>query len=317
MSVELAWEQFGKLKSASALENSVKDEHPEHRICKNCGSTDFVNDSEVAESTCNACGLVIINSDIPQEEFSGHKSKLDACTFITVKAGPRDENSKKLQRLQGWYMWTNKEKNAYKLTGYTKELCYKLGIIESLYSTICEMAVAVMEAVRSHEGTKRGRVKDGIVVACINYIYKERGLTFNIPHMAKRIDLDIKYVTKGEKLMLELINLKKLNINKQIVLATDSPFDYVLDITRKKGLHIPVRLLEETQKLIGLCELNNILLDHTPLSIGVSCFFYIIKLHNVPIDVKMIADFYGISTVTILKTYSKLNCHKDLAFKLH
>jgi len=68
--------------------------------------------------------------------------------------------------------------------------------------------------------------------------------------------------------------------------------------------------LEHTQSLITICEDNDILLDHTPLSVGVSCFYYILKLNNIDIDLKIFSELYDLSVVTVVKTYNKLKVYE-------
>ena len=66
--------------------------------------------------------------------------------------------------------------------------------------------------------------------------------------------------------------------------------------------------------LINICEENDLLLDHTPQSVGICCFYYILKLNNIEIDVKLFIEIYNISAVTLFKTHSKLQQHQ-LLFK--
>ena len=128
--------------------------------------------------------------------------------------------------------------------------------------------------------------------------------------MAKQLDLDIKYVTRAERLILELVNSKKLNLSKSVVLDTQKPYDYIINTIKSKNLNINNQILEHTRSLITICEDNDILLDHTPLSVGVSCFYYILKLNNIDIDLKMFSELYDLSVVTVVKTYNKLKVYE-------
>ena len=75
--------------------------------------------------------------------------------------------------MQDWFMWTNDEKNSYKLSNYTKDLCNKLSIPDTLTPLICNIVNVVISAIKKYEGTKRARVKDGIILSCIEYVGKE------------------------------------------------------------------------------------------------------------------------------------------------
>ena len=53
-----------------------------------------------------------------------------------------------------------------------------------------------------------------VFVICIYYVTKNTNTPFSYMDMAKRLNLDIKYVTRAERMILELVNSKKLNLNK-------------------------------------------------------------------------------------------------------
>ena len=100
-----------------------------------------------------------------------------------------------------------------------------------------------------------------------------------------------------------------------LVLKTQKPFDYVITTINKNNLKISNDILNKVQILISLCEDNDLLLDHTPLSVGVSCFYYILKLENIDIDLKIFSELYNLSVVTVVKTYNKLKIYNDKIIK--
>jgi transcription initiation factor TFIIIB Brf1 subunit/transcription initiation factor TFIIB len=208
-----------------------------------------------------------------------------------------------MSKMQEWLMWTNEEKNIYKLKNYVKDLCQKLQIVPKIISDIIDTSVFVMETIKKHDGTKRAKVKDGIILVCIQYV--SRG-SLSAIDLSKKLDLDIKYITKAEKMILELTNSKKLNLDKNILLQTKTPFDYIIDVIKKQNLKINDQILQQVKQLIKTCETNDLLLDHTPLSVGVCCFYYILKLYDIEIDIKMFSELYNLSIVTIVKTFNKL-----------
>lgn len=263
------------------------------KLCKNCGSSN-------TDTTCYDCGL--INDDnylVDTQVFSTPDKRRLTC------AG---SSGSKLQKMIDWNMWTNEEKNTYKLKIYTRDLCYRLGITESIIKEVCDTVAIVMNIIKQNEGTKRARVKDGIILSCIEYVSKYMlQFTISVENLAKIINLDIKYVTRAEKIILELINSKKLDLDKKYILSVDKPYDYVQAIIHKQNIQVPQNILEEVQKLIQTCEKNDVLVDHTPLSIGVSCFYYVLKQHNIDVDLKILSDMYNLSIVTVLKTFNKLS----------
>ena len=279
-------------------------------LCTNCDGSNVYNDN--GEITCNDCGLVLNENRISEQpNFDNTLSNLNESTTYKPKA-----YGNKILKMQEWYMWTNEEKNVYKLKNYIRTLCGKLNIVESLVSSIIETVVVVMDSIKKNDGTKRARVKDGIVVICIYYVSKDTQTMYSYIDLAKSLNLDIKYVTKAERMILELINSKRLKLDKMTVLKTQKPFDYVINTIKKNDLKIPTKTLNDVQILINICEDNDLLLDHTPLSIGVCCFYYILKTQHLDIDLKMFSELYDLSVVTVVKTYNKLKVYDDKIYKL-
>lgn len=91
--------------------------------------------------------------------------------------------------------------------------------------------------------------------------------------------------------------------------------EYVTEVVNQKKLRIPEIILVQTQTLIQICEQHDLLLDHTPLSIGVSVFYYILKANNIICDPKIFSQIYDLSIVTVIKTYNKLLQYKSFIDK--
>lgn len=263
--------------------------------CTNCNGEDFVTDN--GELTCCSCGLVARTHDISSVPVFEQQQ-----TFRTSRVG----KGNKLTKMQEWYMWSNEDKNRYKLTNYTTTLCSKLDIQESLVPDIVDIVLMVMEVIKKNDGTKRARVKDAIIIMCIHYYSKNTRVPINYMDLAKKIDLELKYITKAERIILELMNTNKLVLDKKVVLQSQKPYDYVIDVINKKHIKVPENVLDKVKQLIELCDKNDILLDHTPLSVGVTCFYYVLKTMNINFDVEMFTKMYDLSMVTVLKTHNKL-----------
>lgn len=293
--LEKIWNDFGLEKQTDDLNESLKNKI---YSCSSCNSKNLQFDNY--EIICFDCGLIIDEDRIiSSQTFDNNVSQVKKRTY------------NKLSKMQEWYMWSNEEKNVYKLKTYIIELCNKLYIPEFLFSNIIELCVNVIELIKKTDGTKRARVKDGILVICIYYVTKDTSTPFSYVDMAKRLNLDIKYVTRAERMILELVNSKRLNLDKKIMLDTKKPFDYIAESINKYNLNISKDILKLVKILIEICEDNDLLLDHTPLSIAVSCFYYILKLRNIDTDVKIFSEFYNLSIVTVIKTYNKLKVYEN------
>lgn len=312
MDVNDVWKEFERSRQQSLNYVSAIDK------CKSCESSDIIY--EDANVTCRDCGLIQSES-LNISEYSYEKD-VEPTNFRKCASS----SSKRIIQMQEWYMWTNSEKNDYKLNKYTREFCEKLGISENVMGEVCSMVVKIMNAIRKrNDGPKRSKVKDGIIVACIYYVSKndKDNSTYSYIDLAKKIDLDIKYVSKADKIIMELMNFNKengLNIDKRIITQTERPIDYVSKIVEKYNLqklfYDSDMIMKQINILISICEDNDLLIDHTPLSIGVTCFYYILELNNIEIDVRLFSEMYDLSVVTVIKTYGKLKLHKEKIDKM-
>ena len=253
---------------------------------------------------CSICGKV--NSDY-----------LDFSTAIVYTEPETTSKSgyinSKLSKILKWNMYSKEDKNEYKLKKAVKELIQKFNFNENIVSSICELVVSVIKSV----GSKRAKIKESIIIVCTYYILKYNNINnYTQYHLAELVGLETKSISKADKIILEFINCESNkennNIETQRLFHTnEKSIDYITNIVKKYNLDITDDTLTKTERLIMICEDNDILLDHTPLSIGVACFYYILKESNITIDIKLFSEIYSQSIVTINKTYSKLLPFKE------
>jgi transcription initiation factor TFIIIB Brf1 subunit/transcription initiation factor TFIIB len=311
--IESAWEQVDTILHSShdgdkSIQKSTNGANT--NVCSECASHNVIETK--SEIVCGDCGLVI-SSFAVETSFS----------VVTPNGNSNGHNTSSKCRSQpkmtalknNWYMFSNEEKNTFKLTGYVKELCVKLAIHDSVVGNTCETVVEVMAAIKKYEGTKRARVKDGIIISCIHYVLKDTNAYISTSELAKRIYLDVKYITRAEKMIIELMNAGKLKLNKANVLDIKQPFAYVQEVIKRNNMRIPKGILDRVALLIEVCDAHDLLLDHTPLSVGVSCFYYVLKRFDIPIDIKVFSELYDLSVVTITKTVNKLKAQNELLQK--
>lgn len=299
------WDEFNKIKDEK-IEVDINNEYIS--FCKMCESTNLKRDENII---CEDCGLILSENRISESiVFTGE-------TNVEYKFKSTSIKSKRLSKIQEWYTWTNEEKNTYKLKEYIKTLCARLDIIEPMISNIIDTSIIVMNTIKKNDGTKRGRVKDGIIITCIHHVSKLTSTPYCYINLANKIDLDIKYITKAEKSISELVNMKILKFKEFEEMIKKNPYDYIISTMKQNNIKVSNDILKKAKTLIEICEDNDILQDHTPLSIGCCCFYYILKQQeNINIDLKTFSSIYNISIVTIVKTYNKLIIHKNNIDKL-
>jgi transcription initiation factor TFIIIB Brf1 subunit/transcription initiation factor TFIIB len=295
------WNEIDKINNENTLNKQAKYDES-ITFCKICESTNLKIDNNII---CGDCGLILSEYRISDNAVFNGSENID-CKFKSTSI-----KSKRLSKMQEWYTWTNEEKNTYKLKEYIKVLCARLDIVESIIYDIIYKSIIVMNTVKKYDGTKRARVKDGIIITCIHHISKSTLTPYCYIELANKIDLDIKYVTKAEKFISELINMKRLEFKEFQEMKKKNPYDYIISTMKRNNIKVSNDILKKAKILIELCEDNDILQDHTPLSIGCCCFYYILKSENIDIDLKTFSNIYNISIVTIVKTYNKLLLYKN------
>lgn len=286
-------------------------------ICKNCNE-----DLQLGDNVCYNCGL-----ETGGVEYSSY-------SFEEVEQIPYKKASfqnSRIAKIQEWFTWTSEEKNEYKLNKYTKEFYYNLNNLfsnnkisimlnENIIEQIVIFVSQVMKAIKDDfNGPKRSKVKDGIIIMCIYYVLKSNEIYTSYIDISKILKIEMKHISNANKTITLLINNGKLKINesfKDFIFKTEKPMDYINKIIEKYSLSIDSLILIQVSNLIDICEDNDILLDHTPLSIGVSCFYYILTLNSLEIDIKLFSELYNISIVTIDKTFKKLLSFKEQFSKL-
>lgn len=301
MKLDAIWKEMELCKEDGSEDEKQNTDIEDLTRCKECQGEKLCNNG--MDIICSDCGLIqktILCDTAPFPQASSEPVQRKICNTA----------NKRIKKMQEWYMWTNDEKNSYKLTTYTKELCSKLGILESYFPAITSTVLNVMDVIKRHDVPKRAKVKDGIILVCIQYESQGTQTVYSAISLAKKLDISIKYVTKAEKIIIELISNKKLDLRKEQVLEIKTPFQQVKAVINKNQLKVPENVLLELQKLLQICEENDILVDHTPLSIGACCFFFTLQRYQVECDIKAFSKMHNLSLVTVLKTLRKLECAK-------
>lgn len=185
-------------------------------------------------------------------------------------------------------IYTDEDKKKYPIYLYIKELCNKFNV-NSLNREITDFCIYIFQKIKLLDIPRRNKLKEAIVILCINYIYQQNNLDLNFK--------ETKYITKANKILLELKHLDKTsNIDKQYLLKRFSPYEHI------KKYNLNTIVLKNTKCLIDLCEINDILMNHTNLSIGLGCLYYVLN----EMDKKLIIENINITELTIKKIFKEL-----------
>lgn len=195
--------------------------------------------------------------------------------------------------------FTSQEKSDYKIKTYTEDICSRLDI--TCTDSIKTTTVEVFEKIKQVHGIKRLKIKDAIVIVVISKI------TGHDPFkLAMHLGIANKYIYNAQKLFVEILELREF-IYKQ------SPYKYIEEIyLRHKNGISHTNPLENTRLLIQECEKKNVLAEKTPITIGVSCLYHVLK-QNYEINLVKFSKLYNVSSATILKSDKIITKHVNLA----
>lgn len=258
-----------------------------------CSHTDTIN--RQCQDICTDCGLVVSSDLFIVQEFHKHEP-------YVFQSHPNKFTK---------FLWSPDDKAQYKIKTITQDICRTLNVSEHLVADICNLSIYTLQTVSKLDSSKRGVLKNAIIYLCIHYIHNR----YNIPFT---LNID-KHIIKANNIILELIHLDtSFDLDPRFLLQQPNSYDLVHNSPKlQSALGGDFNLImSKTQDLIDICEDNDLLITHTPLSIGVGCLFFILHKLDHVIDVTDLVQIFNITSITVHKIYSKLSIHNSKLYKL-
>lgn len=169
------------------------------------------------------------------------------------------------------YEEINKTNNIFyiHLTSYIKNFF----IILKLEPTcdFVDFCLLIFDKIIETEGFKRAKTKNAIILCALS-IYTNHSI--NIIELAKRINLSKKYLNTAEKLIYDLIQLNKLNIDKNVFLQNSSQIDKLIRFIPKK---LPDIIIYQMNYLYNMYKS----LSFQPNDIAIATILFILNLNNI------------------------------------
>ena len=152
----------------------------------------------------------------------------------------------------------------------------------------------------------RGYNRSGIIAACAFYASKLNEAPRSVKEIAEIFGLKVTQVTKGCRKFLELNDYQNSTYN----LASSHAQDFVerngykLKL-KKQHIDMAIKIAINVEKL-------QIAADHQPTSLAAGSLLLVIGMYELNINKKNISDIFGISEVTIAKTFKKISQYKNI-----
>jgi transcription initiation factor TFIIIB Brf1 subunit/transcription initiation factor TFIIB len=301
------WKEFDSISN-----KNISIEIYDSNFCNDCKGSNVIVDIKGA-SVCQDCGCVrgfTLDKNpewINGEDGSGENDRCGNATsyfFPQSSLGTNIKSHKydKIKMVHDWSQMPYKERSLYEVFQYIDSKCDKAGVVKSIIDNakILYKHISDIKCPKGKPIIIRGLNRKSLIAACVYNGAKNQGLPRTAKEIADIFLLTVKQVTKGNRKYDNLIdNYKYMNVNK-----SNLAINYIDRFGIK--LKIPTEILDHAKQIsINISRLD-IASGHQPPSIASASLMIALKVGELEIDKKLISKLFGISDVTITKTYKKI-----------
>lgn len=279
--------------------NLVTDETQDCDVCMNCGlvNTIYLNKNPIYNKDAND-NKMNASYGCPTNYFFP-KSALG--TKIKCKGYNR------ISALQRQGQMPYKEKSLMEELFKIQDKCKQYNITQSIIDTAKILYKKVNDS-KHLKGIRKGKCRimrcinrKSMIAACVFYASKLQGEPRSPKEIADIYSLEIKHVNKGYRKFQDYIDINELQQYNTSSKSTDfiKRFASKLDMDER---HITIAT--EISTNINKLDLAS---THEPPSVAAGCLLLVVNMYNLNINKKQISDVFGISDVTISKTYRRIS----------
>ena len=295
-------------------------------ICINCDNSDkIIEDMRLGIVICAECGQVldnIIDASPDWHSFDDDKGNTNRCGSGVSKLLPQSSlgttikggnwNSR-IKTLHNWSAMPYRERSLHLVFKQFQERCEKNGILRCIEDDAKIMYKAISECKHLEGKNKdkfiiiRGKNRISLIASCIFFACKRKGMTRSPKEIAAIFDIDYTDITRGCKNFQKFIKKGNIDINTGFSL----PEDFVARFC--KELHINTVHINHAIEIAKNIRKMGFASVHTPFSIATSSVLLMAEFNDLTIiNKKKLAAKFGVSEVTISKTYKKLEKYKHI-----
>lgn len=286
-------------------------------VCINCKSTKLVIDNIKGYRVCTECA--VINEEYldenPEmsntENDSGAASRYGApsnffCPRSSLGTKIVSKKFNRLSLLQKQGQMPYKEKSLMDVLETIQSKCKKYTITQSIIDSAKILYKKVSESVHN-KGKRKGKSiimrcinRRSMIAACLFHACKLQKETRSPKEIADIYDLEIKHVNRGCRKFCDIIDSNTLFIQ----IKSSQSSDFIERFAKKLNIDEKYILIsKEVSNNINRLDLAS---THEPPSIAAGCILLVANFYNIQISKKHISDIFGISDVTISKTFRKI-----------
>ena len=300
-----------------------KNKNTDKSKCFNCNSCDIMEDYSHGIMVCKSCGQVldgIIDFNPEWKQYDDADKANGRCSAPINIHLPQSSlgtsltgNSRnRIKRLDGWSSMPYNERSLNNEFKKIKDVCTKGGILKCVEDDALIMYKRANESKlvnnkRTRAVITRGINRISISAACVFYACSRNDVIRTSREIANLYNISDTEMNRGCK------NLLKLLKNKNVILkmGTSKPEGFIKRYCDK--LKIKNIFTEEAINIAKNIEKLNIASGHTPYSSAAASILLMCDIYGLKnITKKKLAKEFGISDVTITKTYKEIEEHKKV-----
>ncbi len=283
-------------------------------ICISCKSNKLVIDNSKGYLVCQDCAVINEefldkNPDFNCDSSGTSRYGCPSNYFFPKSALGTKLSSKGFNRLsaiqrQGQILY--KEKSLMDVLERIQTKCKKYNITQSIIDTSKILYKKVSEC-KHKKGKRKGK---NMIMRCINRRSMIAACVFNAcklqkePRSPKEIadiyDLEVKHVNKGCRKFLDVIDITSIFSE----IKSSQAFDFIERFSKK--LNIDKQYIDKAKDISMNISKLGLASTHEPPSVAAGCILLVGTTYHVEISKKQISEIFGISDVTISKTYRKI-----------
>jgi transcription initiation factor TFIIB len=312
--LNMSEDQFDNLLLGVVLD--TKDNNNKE-TCINCKSTKLVIDNIKGHKVCTECAVINEeflddNPDINNNdgESSGNSRYGAPSNFFCPKSslGTKIVSKKynRLSLLQKQGQMPYKEKSLMDVLETIQTKCKKYGITQSIIDSAKILYKKVSESVHS-KGKRKGKSiimrcinRRSMIAACLFHACKLQKETKSPKEIADIYDLEIKHVNRGCRKFCDIIDQNTLFYQ----IKSSQSSDFIERFAKK--LNIDEKYINISKDVSNNIHKLDLASTHEPPSIAAGCILLVTNFYNIQLSKKQISDIFGISDVTISKTFRKI-----------
>jgi len=295
-------------------------------VCRGCGEyNSMVDDTVHSVRVCTKCGqvndnLVDQNPEWRQFEDDGGKD-VGRCSMPINKLLPQSSlgttiagNYKsRLKTLHQWSQMPYKERSLNAVFKIIHNKCQSGAILKCIEDDAKIMYKLISEC-KHVKGKNKGRViiirgknRESLIAACVFFACRRNKKTRSQKEIADLFDLKYTEITRGCKLFIKLMKLRKLELS----IGTSLPEHFVVRFCNE--LKIKKHYINQAMKIAKNIRKLDIASVHTPFSTATSSILLMADINGLrSISKKKLSNKFNVSEVTLTKTYKKISEYRNV-----